>query len=101
MVKINDNEKFKRACEKMRYFEIDGKPCRALPFDKDLLGTNKQKIETHNLFVRRIPSETKAPQLEETFSKFGDVKSVKISLNADHTSRQYGFVCFQEADGAA
>lgn len=41
MVKINDPEKFKRACEKMRYFEIDGKPCRALPFDKELLGSNK------------------------------------------------------------
>jgi len=45
MVKINDSEKFKRACEKLRYFEIDGKPCRALPFDKELLGSNRQKIE--------------------------------------------------------
>jgi hypothetical protein len=41
MVKINDPEKFKKACEKMRYFEIDGKQCRALPFDKELLGSNK------------------------------------------------------------
>jgi len=41
IVRINDPEKFKRACEKLRYFEIDGKPCRALPFDKDILGTNR------------------------------------------------------------
>jgi len=65
MVKISDSEKFKRACEKMRYFEIDGKQGRALPFDKDLLGSNKEKIKDHNIFVRKIPSEMKAPELEE------------------------------------
>jgi len=60
MVKINDQEKFKRACEKMRYFEIDGKPCRALPFDKELLGSNKIKLVDHNVFVKKIPGEMKA-----------------------------------------
>jgi hypothetical protein len=44
----------------MRYFEIDGKPCRALPFDKELLGTNRQKLVDHNLFVRKIPTDMKA-----------------------------------------
>lgn len=94
MVKINDPEKFKRACDKMRYFEVDGKPCRALPFDKDLLGSNKEKIKDNNVFVRKIPAEVKAPELEEQFKKYGEVKSLKISLNPDHSSRQYGFVCF-------
>jgi len=28
----------------MRYFEIDGKPCRALPFDKQILGSNREKL---------------------------------------------------------
>lgn len=100
MVKINDPEKFKRACEKMRYFEIDGKPCRALPFDKELLGSNKQKLYDHNIFVKKIPPTMKAPEMEELFKKYGDVKSLKISLNPDYSSRQYGFVCFQNPDGA-
>ena len=100
MVKINDPEKFKRACEKMRYFDIDGKPCRALPFDKDLLGSNKEKIKDHNVFVSKIPAEIKASELEEKFANYGEVKSLKISLNPDHTSRQYGFVCFQTPEGA-
>jgi len=100
MVKINDPEKFKKSCEKMRYFEIDGKPCRALPFDKELLGSNKQKLVDHNVFVRKLPSELKAPELEDYFKKYGDVKSLKISLNQDYTSRQYGFVCFQQPDAA-
>jgi len=28
----------------MRYFEVDGKQCRALPYDKQLLGSNKDKL---------------------------------------------------------
>jgi hypothetical protein len=62
MVKFNQNEteKFKRACEKMRFFEIDGKPCRALPFDKDLLGANRLKIVDHNVVVKKIPADLKA-----------------------------------------
>jgi polyadenylate-binding protein len=38
--------------------------------------------------------------MEEIFKKFGEVKSLKISLNPDYSSRQYGFVCFQAPDGA-
>ena len=87
MIRITDPEKFKRACEKLRYFEIDGKPGRALPFDKDLLGTNRTKIADHNVFVKKIPAEMKAPELEELFKKYGEIKSLKISLNPDHTSR--------------
>lgn len=44
MVKIQDTSDYNKACEKMRFFDIDGKPCRLLPFDKDLLGTNRAKI---------------------------------------------------------
>jgi hypothetical protein len=65
MVKINDPEKFKKACEKMKYFDIEveagkSKSCRALPFDKELLGTNRQKLADHNLFIRKVPTDMKA-----------------------------------------
>jgi hypothetical protein len=33
-----DAVKFKEACKNLKYFEIDKKPCRALPFDKEILG---------------------------------------------------------------
>ena len=39
-------------------------------------------------------------QLEEHFSRYGDIKSLKISLNSDHESRGYGFVCFQDPTSA-
>ena len=36
----------------MRYFNIDGKPCRALPFDKQILGSNREKLTPQNVFVK-------------------------------------------------
>ena len=33
--------------------------------------------------------------------QFGEIKALKISLNADHSSRGYGFVCFQDPASAA
>lgn len=99
---IPEEDKFTQACKEMRYFELaPGKPSRALPFDNDLLGSNPQKIVDHNIFVRKIPKEVTPQALEEHFSRYGDIKSLKISLNSDHQSRGYGFVCFQEPTSAA
>ena len=99
MVVIKDPKKFTEACEKMRYFEIDGKQCRALPFDKQLLGSNKEKLQTHNVFVK-VPKDMKHEELHEKFEKIGNIKSLKISLNPDYSSRGYGFICFQEEEYA-
>jgi len=54
------------------------------------------------VFVTKIPKdeEHNAKWLEDNFSKYGDIKSLKISLNPDHSSRGYGFVCFQEPHSA-
>lgn len=100
MVRINDTAKLEQCAEKLRYFDIDGKPCRALRFDRELLGANRSKLIDNSVFVRNLPSELKADQLDEQFSKFGKVKSLKISINPDHTSRKYGFVCFESPEAA-
>jgi len=102
IMQIPEDDKFATACKEMRYFELTpGKQSRALPFDNDLLGSNPQKIVDHNIFVRKIPKEMNPQQLEEYFNRFGEIKSLKISLNSDHQSRGYGFVCFQDPGSAA
>lgn len=99
MISIKDTKQFNEACEKMRYFEIDGKQCRALPFDKQLLGSNKDKLLNHNIFVK-VPKEMKHEDLHNLFDPVGKIKSLKISLNPDFSSRGYGFICFQEEQSA-
>lgn len=43
----------------------------------------------------------KHQDLDKQFSAHGDIKSLKISLNSDHSSRGYGFVCFKDEDAAS
>jgi len=83
----------------MRYFEIDGKPCRALPFDRSLLGSNKEKLFDQSIFVK-LPKDILHRDLEKIFSEYGQIKSLKVSLNPDYSSRGYGFICFQDKDSA-
>jgi len=100
MVSIKDPKNFNEACEKMRYFEVDGKQCRALPYDKQLLGSNKDKLQSHNIFVK-VPKDLKHDDLHKMFEPTGKIKSLKISLNPDYSSRGYGFICFQDEGSAA
>jgi hypothetical protein len=89
IVTIPDDAQFKEACEKMKYFEIDGKQCRGLKFDRQLLGTNREKLTQQNIFIRSIPPTVSNQQLHDNFEKFGGIKSLKISFNEDHSSRGY------------
>ena len=80
----------------MKFFKIGGKPCRALQFDKQLLGSNKEKLAGSNVFVRSIPKNLEHEDLQKKFSEMGKIKSLKVSLNPDHSSRGYGFICFND-----
>lgn len=54
----------------------------------------------NNVFVRNIPKDLKHSDLQKKFEKIGKIKSLKVSLNSDHTSRGYGFICFQDEEAA-
>jgi hypothetical protein len=94
IVQIKDAQQFNEAAEKMRYFKIGNNWCRALKFDKQLLGSNKEKLHNHNIFVRSIPLTWNHPDLHQKFEQFGPIKSLKVSNNSDGSSRGYGFICY-------
>ena len=52
MIVVKDTEAWKEASEKMRYFKMGDKPCRALGFDRSLLGSNKEKLVDQSVFVK-------------------------------------------------
>jgi len=89
----------------MRYFEIekDGVnfQCRALPFDQQLLGSNKEKLTNNNIFYKAPSKEPMTyDTLTQIFSQYGPVKSLKISLNGDHTQKGFAYVCFENQEDA-
>lgn len=102
IVNIPDNDAFKAACQALRYFDYDGKHCRGLPFDNALCGSNQQRLVDHNVFISKIPKDDihTSKWLDEFCSKYGAVKSLKVSLSSDHSSRGYGFVMFEEPSSA-
>lgn len=131
IVKI-DQQEFQKVAQAMKYFDfedgsVDEKgnkkvwQCRALPFDRDLLGANKLNTNTQmNVFVKNIDPSVTTAELDQKFSEvFGEVKSAKISRSAPvvevevdgrkikkidpsapSVSNGYGFVCFQRSDDA-
>lgn len=103
IITIPENESFQKVSQALRYFDLDDKMCRALPFDNELQGANQARLLEQNVFIHHIPKETEchAKWLEDTFKQYGEIKSLKISLNEDHSSRGYGFICFQEPASAA
>ena len=83
----------------MKHFNLDNKPCRALPFDKELQGPKRLELAKNNIFVKLTDKtkDTTSEDLEKYFSEHhGPVKSAKLSINPDSTSRGYGFVCFEK-----
>jgi len=86
------------AKEKLKYFKFEGKQVRLLSYDPELRGDNKAKVMSRNVFYKfskDFPREEITYELIiETFSKFGPIKSAKISINPDYSVRGFAFVCF-------
>ena len=57
MIKIDNPEKYHEIAKKLRFFNFEDKPCRALPYSSELLGSNVTRLTSQNLFVRRIPKD--------------------------------------------
>ena len=76
----------------MRYFELESKPCRALPFDRQLLGggNNRERLATHNVFVKLPRSAYQLighKELERLFEVCGRIRSLKVSLKVTKSAR--------------
>jgi hypothetical protein len=85
IMKVDSNDA-PRVSQAIKYFDFpDGQGnvwhCRTLPFDRDLLGANKNATNLRlNVFIKNIPSEYSHADLENFFKSFGPVKSAKISV---------------------
>ena len=112
IIKVESTQ-LQQIAQAIKYFELtDGDDsrkwqCRALPFDRELLGANKNTTNTQlNVFVKSIDNSVHTKDLDEKFTKsFGPVKSAKISLTVKDKTQPpvqngYGFVCFQNKDSA-
>eukprot|EP00347_Sterkiella_histriomuscorum_P023202 403335560 len=99
-VRINDTKKkFLEVAKAMKYFEINGKQCRALPYLKQNVPQ-----EYINLFVKNLDKNMTSSQLDQNFQRIlgaDYVASAKVSINSNYTSRGFGIISFYNREGAS
>jgi hypothetical protein len=68
----------------MKYFMFNDNHCRALPFDQQVLGSNRLDFnKLHTVFIAYNNKDRKiySRELEEEFSLYGEVISAKAAIN--------------------
>jgi polyadenylate-binding protein len=80
----------------VKYPEIGGKICRALPYEKD----SQSRSTNGCLFVKGFGKDWTHKQLNDLFIGYGEIVSCKVSINEDHGSRGYGFIQFAKIESS-
>ena len=87
--RFNDILASKKVTEDIKFPELNGKVCRALPYDRDIFRSSE--LDT-NLFVKGIPKSWTHKELYEAFKEHGEILSCRVSINDAHESRGFGYL---------
>jgi len=92
--RVDDAE---RALDTMNYKLIHGRPCRIMWSHRD---PGLRKSGVGNIFVKNLSKTIDNQQLCDTFSKFGNILSCKVSTNSRGEHLGYGFVHYENEESA-
>ncbi|ELP86367.1 polyadenylate-binding protein, putative [Entamoeba invadens IP1] len=96
-VNMNTHEAAKKAIETMNGALIDGKTVNMFWSLKDF----KQRTETQtNLFVKNIKKTVSQKEMQDVFMTFGEIISVKLSVNENGASNGFGYVKYRTIEAA-
>lgn len=87
----------RKLLEEVKFPELHGKTCRALPYDKDLLRSVQAE---GNIFVKGFGDQWTHKELHEAFKAFGDIVSARVSIEEGHKSRGFGYVQYRKPESA-
>ena len=104
-VQFNSTEHAKKVLDEIKYPEIKGVKCRALKYNRPAgysqsIGDSQKKVINFQLFVKGIPMLWTHEDLHKAFSSYGNITSVKVSIDGEYKSRGYGFVQFETLEAA-
>lgn len=71
----------RRLLQDIKFPELQGKVCRALPYDKELLRNCSPKS---NIFVIGFGENWTHKDLYDAFSIFGTILSARVSIKSDY-----------------
>ena len=82
--------------------ELDGKEIEGKNIKVNFLERGRvHEIKKNNIYVKEIPKKNfDNKDLENLFSKFGEIKSAIVLKDEKNESKGFGFVCFNKAEDA-
>ncbi|KAL7125278.1 hypothetical protein ABFS83_14G107000 [Erythranthe nasuta] len=101
-VQYVNEESAQKAIEQLNGMLLNGKQVYVGPFlrkQEREMSTDKTKFT--NVFVKNLSESTTEEELRNVFGEFGTITSTVIMRNEDGTPKGFGFVNFEDADGAA
>lgn len=98
-VQFTTAEAAKNALEGANGSEINSTKIVVLPYNHNFQEEKKKNFT--NLYVRDFASTVTEEALKEYMSKFGEVTSTAVRLNAENQSMRFGYCCFASHEEAA
>jgi hypothetical protein len=86
-VRVEDKQKYEKICDDMKYFQFNKNECRALPWDQQVLGSNRLLFnKNHTVFIayNNKNKELYSRDLEKEFSQYGEVLSSKAAIDSKY-----------------
>jgi len=87
----------RKLLDEVKFPQVHGKTCRALPYDKDLLRSVQAE---GNVFVKGFGDKWTHKDLHEAFKAYGEVVSSRVSIEEGHKSRGFGYVQYRKPEAA-
>ncbi|KAK3018388.1 hypothetical protein RJ639_003978, partial [Escallonia herrerae] len=101
-VQFDQDEAAQNAIKQLNGMLLNGKKVYVGPYVRrqERLRANGSPKFT-NIYVKNLPETTTDEDLENMFGKYGSITSAVVMKDGNGKSRCFGFVNFQEPDGAA
>ncbi|KAL2055510.1 hypothetical protein ABVK25_004318 [Lepraria finkii] len=96
-VNYNNTADGERAMEELNYTVIKGRPCRIMWSQRD---PALRKTGQGNVFIKNLDTAIDNKALHDTFASFGNILSCKVAQDEFGSSKGYGFVHYETAEGA-
>eukprot|EP00698_Gefionella_okellyi_P010730 TRINITY_DN2801_c0_g1_i1.p1 TRINITY_DN2801_c0_g1~~TRINITY_DN2801_c0_g1_i1.p1 ORF type:complete len:669 (-),score=142.23 TRINITY_DN2801_c0_g1_i1:35-1915(-) len=98
-VNFIEHQQAENALNAMNYKEIKGRPCRIMWSQRD---PQLRKSGLGNLFVKGLDASIDNKQLFDTFSRFGNILSVKVATDpVTGDSKGYAYIHYDTVEAAA